>query len=183
MRHLLLFAFSALFCSSAFAAPTAGPQAIAALVDSMNQRVAVGYKVALSKWDSGKPVEDKPREHTVIMAATSLAPGYQVSPQWAEQLFSAQIEANKLAQYVYLADWAAAGKAPGDTRPDLLTEIRPQLDTLQKTLLVQMAAAAPYRQAAQCHTWVARAIAAGAPDNLRRVALVRATAELCTTPH
>lgn len=183
MLRLTLLALGTLLCTTAFASPGSGPEAMGALVSSMDQRVAIAYKVALTKWDSGKAVEDKPRERQVIDAALALAPGYSVSPQWAEQFFSAQIEANKLVQYAYLADWAAAKKAPDDERPNLEKDIRPTLDRLQQTLLEQMADATPYRHDANCKGWVASAIAEKAGDELRKLALVRASAELCTTEH
>ncbi len=121
---------TALLANSAFASPA--PAALAPLLGTIDERLAIADQVALSKWDSGKPVEDRQREREVIAGAVALAPAYKLSNEAVEQFFSAQIEANKLVQYAHLSDWHAQGKAPNDPRPDLVGQIRPQLDQLQK---------------------------------------------------
>ncbi|MDE1168180.1 MAG: chorismate mutase [Pseudomonas sp.] len=140
-------------------------------------------QVALSKWDSHKAVEDRPREKDVINGAIALAPTYKLEPGAVEQFFSAQIEANKLVQYAHLSDWHLQGKAPDSPRPDLVGQIRPRLDELQKHLLQQLADFSPYRQDPQCPQWLAQANKAAAKDALHHLALVRATAELCVYPN
>lgn len=155
------------------------PATLAPLLGSIQERLVIADQVALSKWDSGKPVEDRPREREVITSAVALAPSYSVPPELAEQFFSAQIEANKLVQYAHLSQWALVGKAPDSPRPDLATQIRPRLDTLQKQLLQQLAAFATARSDAHCALWLAQATQAAATDELHRLALTRATAELC----
>ena len=39
------------------------------LLETTAQRLMIGEHVALAKWDSGKPVEDAPREAQVILGA------------------------------------------------------------------------------------------------------------------
>ncbi|WP_263261690.1 chorismate mutase [Pseudomonas sp. RIT-PI-S] len=168
--------------SSAWAAEPA-PAAFEPLLASIEQRLNIADQVALSKWDSKKAVEDRAREREVIAAAVLLAPQYKLEPAFVEQFFAAQIEANKLVQYGHLAEWRLAGAAPDTPRPDLVGQIRPQLDTLQKTLMEQLAAFAGYRNNAACPLWVAQASNSGERDELHRLALIRATGELCVTPH
>jgi chorismate mutase len=79
-----------------------------------------------------------------------------------------------------LSDWHAQGKAPDAPRPDLVGQIRPQLDRLQKRLLQQLADFSPYRNDPQCPSWLAKANKSGAQVSLRELAKVRATAELCS---
>lgn len=159
------------------------PAELSPLLSSIEQRLNIADQVALSKWDSKKAIEDRTREREVIAGAVVLAPNYSLEPAFVEQFFAAQIEANKLVQYGHLNEWRMAGKAPDSPRPDLVGQIRPQLDGLQKTLLDQLAAFAPHRASAACAQWVAEGVNQGDRDELHQLALVRATGELCLGPH
>jgi len=155
------------------------PEALTPLLNAINERLDIANDVALSKWDSGKPVEDRQREREVIAAAVAQAPAYKLSGETVEAFFAAQIEANKFVQYVDLSDWTLDGKAPDLPRPDLAGEIRPKLDRLQKRLLQQLADFAPYRTDPQCPQWLARATHHNKQHPIQRLALIRATAGLC----
>lgn len=172
----LRIAFALWFVS---ASACAAPPTLAPLLNSIADRLAIADQVALSKWDSHKPVEDREREQAVIASVVAQAPSYGLAPAAAEQFFSAQIEANKLVQYTHLSDWQFQGKAPDDTRPDLVKQIRPQLDELQKRLLQQLADFTPQRTDPQCPQWLATAVHEPLNDPLRQLAMIRATAELC----
>lgn len=121
----------------------AAPPALVPLLDTIGERLAIADQVALSKWDSHKPVEDRLREREVIAAAVAQAPAYKLTDDTVEAFFAAQIEANKLVQYAHLSDWRLQGKAPDSPRPDLVGKIRPQLDQLQNHLLQQLANFSP----------------------------------------
>ena len=177
---LPLFLSAIAVCTQATAAPA--PASLDPLLQSIEQRLAVADQVALSKWDSHKPVEDRPREQIVISGAKALAPQYNLDEAIVEQFFAAQIEANKLRQYALLSAWTLAGAAPDSPRPDLAGVIRPQLDVLQKHLLLQLAAFASSRTDPQCPQWLATANHNATTDELQRLALIRATAELCARP-
>lgn len=179
---LPLFLSAIAACTQAIAAPSPAPASLEPLMQSIEQRLAIADQVALSKWDSRKAVEDRPREQTVIAAAVALAPQYQLDGAMVGQFFAAQIEANKLRQYALLSRWTLAGAAPDSPRPDLVGTIRPQLDVLQKRLLQQLAAFAVSRADPQCPQWLATATHKAAGDELQRLALIRATAELCARP-
>ncbi|OLF56616.1 chorismate mutase [Pseudomonas chlororaphis] len=157
----------------------AEPASLAPLLGSIEERLAIADQVALSKWDSHKAVEDRPREREVIAGAVAQAAEYTLDGATVEQFFAAQIEANKLVQYARLSEWTLQGQAPDAPRPDLVGQIRPQLDRLQKRLLQQLADFGPYRHDPQCPQWLARASHDGDRTALRQLALVRATAELC----
>jgi chorismate mutase len=173
-----LFLSAIAACTQAIAAPAS----LDPLMHSIEQRLAIADQVALSKWDSHKAVEDRPREQTVIASAVALAPQYQLDGALVGRFFAAQIEANKLRQYALLSRWTLAGAAPDSPRPDLVGSIRPQLDVLQKRLLQQLAAFAVSRADPQCPQWLAAATHKAADDELQRLALIRATAELCAQP-
>ena len=174
MKRRLLFAL--LFAS---ASANAAPPTLDPLLNSIAERLQIADQVALSKWDSHKPVEDKKREQEVIASVAAQAPAYKLPPAAAEQFFSAQIEANKLVQYTLLSDWQFQGKAPDDARPDLVKQIRPQLDELQKRLLQQLADFTPQRTDPQCPQWLAQAVHEPLNEPMRQLAMIRATAELC----
>ncbi|MGY2200700.1 chorismate mutase [Pseudomonas gingeri] len=163
-------------------APAKAPDALAPLLQAISERLSIADQVALTKWDSGKPIQDTPREQQVIANARQQSATYKLQAEDIGEFVAAQIEANKLVQYALLAEWRAAGKAPVIPRPDLVTQIRPALDQLQTRLLQHYAAFAPYRQDPQCPTWLSQTRDALASDTVHDLALIRATGELCLKP-
>ncbi|MGE1094882.1 chorismate mutase [Pseudomonas zeae] len=175
--HLLTATLLAVLTTSAQAAAPA--ETLKPLLETLNERLNIGDLVALTKWDSGKPIQDSPREAQVIANARTLATERQLDAEDVAQLIAAQMEANKLVQYGLLAQWQASGAAPDTPRPDLGKQIRPRLDELQTRLLQQYADFAPYRHDANCPVWLAKARIGLAHDALHELALTRATGELC----
>lgn len=161
------------------ATPSPAPEALQPLLATLNERLNIGDLVALTKWDSGKPIQDSPREAQVIANARTLAAEHKLDQEDVAQLIAAQMEANKLVQYGLLAKWQAAGAAPDTPRPDLGKQIRPRLDELQTRLLQQYADFTPYRHDPNCPTWLAKARSGLPHDALHELALTRATGELC----
>jgi len=183
MRNVANFLLGSLFvlfatCAQA-AAPAAAPDSLKPLLATLNERLNIGDLVALTKWDSGKPIQDSPREAQVIANARTLADENKLDPDDVEQLIAAQMEANKLVQYGLLAQWQAAGAAPDTPRPDLAKQIRPRLDELQKRLLQQYAEFSHYRQDPNCPSWLTTVRSGLAADALHDLALIRASGELC----
>ncbi|MBY9024494.1 chorismate mutase [Pseudomonas fluorescens] len=158
------------------------PESLQPLVATLSERLNIGDLVALTKWDSGKPIQDSPREAQVIDNARKLATERKLDPEDVAQLIAAQMEANKLVQYGLLAQWQAAGAAPDTPRPDLGKQIRPRLDELQTRLLQQYADFTPYRHDPNCPAWLAKARSGQTRDALHDLALTRATGELCIRP-
>ncbi|MFJ2486672.1 chorismate mutase [Pseudomonas sp. NPDC087639] len=179
-RKLLTSTLLALFaCTAQAASPAPAPEALKPLLETLNERLNIGDLVALTKWDSGKPIQDSPREAQVIANARTLAAERKLDPEAVAQLIAAQMEANKLVQYGLLAQWQAAGAAPDTQRPDLGKQIRPRLDELQTRLLAQYADFLPYRHDPICPVWLAKARTGLTHDALHELALTRATGELC----
>lgn len=176
--HLYICTFFASLIASAQAA-AAPHESLQPLLETLNERLNIGDLVALTKWDSGKPIQDSPREAQVIANARTLASERKLDPEDVAQLLAAQMEANKLVQYGLLAQWQAVGAAPDTQRPDLARQIRPQLDELQTRLLQQYADFTPYRQDPNCPAWLAEARSGLTKDALHELALTRATGELC----
>jgi chorismate mutase len=180
LRNALTCSLLVLFSHAAGAAePPVSSESLRPLLTTLNERLNIGDLVALTKWDSGKPIQDSPREAQVIANARTLATEHQLEPEEVAQLIAAQMEANKLVQYGLLAQWQAAGAAPDTPRPDLAGQIRPRLDELQTRLLRQYADFAPHRHDPNCPVWLAKARQGLALDALHDLALTRATGELC----
>jgi chorismate mutase len=78
------------------------------LVETSARRLFLAKQVALAKWDSQAPVEDTAREAEVITAAIKDGESRGLDRTSVSHFFSAQIEANKLVQYMLLADWNRA---------------------------------------------------------------------------
>src|SRR5260370_28752527 len=128
------------------------------LVQTTAHRLMIGEQVALAKWDSGKAVEDTPREAQVILSAMKDGAAKGLDEASVSNFFKAQIEANKFVQYALPADWYRAGKAPEHAPVDLLKVIRPQLDEVQKSLIAELVDTAAVRRSKTCHADVAKPV-------------------------
>lgn len=170
-----------LACGAHAATPSPAPDSLQPLLVTMNERLNIADLVALTKWDSHKPIQDSVREAQVIANARKQAVTRNLDPDEVAELIAAQIEANKLVQYGLLAQWQASGKAPDTPRPDLAHQIRPRLDELQNRLLQHYADFAPYRKDPNCAHWLAKERSALIKDGLHGQALIRATGDLCVT--
>ncbi|WP_095192628.1 chorismate mutase [Pseudomonas sp. Irchel 3A7] len=181
LPQLLTCALFGLLASGAHAAtPSTAPEALQPLLATINERLNIADQVALTKWDSGKPIQDTARETAVIANARKQAAERRLDPDDAAELIAAQIEANKLVQYGLIAQWQAAHKAPDLPRPDL-NQLRLKLDELQTRLLQQYADFVPYRVDPECPNWLAEQRSSLIKDALHGQALIRATGELCVT--
>jgi len=128
------------------------------LVETTAHRLMIGEQVALAKWDSGKAVEDAPREAQVLQGAMKDGVSKGLDEASVSNFFNAQIEANKFVQYALLADWHRVGKAPEHAPVELLKVIRPQLDEVQKSLIAELLNTAAIRTSKTCHAVVAKAV-------------------------
>jgi chorismate mutase len=186
MRNLFAYAALALALPSlplqaADATHTPAPDALTPLIIKIKQRIDIGEEVALSKWYSGKPVQDTDREKQVIVDATSKASEFWLGKDDVRQFMTAQIEANKLVQYARLAQWHATGTAPEKSGQNLANNIRARLDNLQPELLSTYAAFVPYRKDVDCPTWVKNVTERQVTDPVVAIAMLRAAGELCTS--
>lgn len=122
------------------------------------RRLQIAEQVALAKWDSGKDVEDLPRELQVIQAAVVKGTEKGLTSDLVSNFFRAQIEANKYVQYALLAQWYRDGKAPQHKPINLTEVIRPQLDELQNSLIDELAKTESLRSRKTCRADLARAV-------------------------
>ncbi|MBA8901567.1 chorismate mutase [Phyllobacterium sp. P30BS-XVII] len=154
-----------------------------ALAQAVAGRLQFADKVALSKWDSGKPVEDKEQEAKVIAGVAALPNAEKLDPALIQTFFANQIEANKLVQYELLAEWHRNGEAPKTERPDLVKEIRPTLARYTETLVHELEVVSSLRGSKDCPADLAKAagnvVKAQKLDVLHAIALDRALAGIC----
>ncbi|KXF76871.1 chorismate mutase [Paramesorhizobium deserti] len=171
---------SALLLGSA--APAWCADSIEPLLGLIAERNAIGDQVALSKWESGKPVQDAAREAVVLSGVREQAPEHGLDPDDAARFFGMQIESNKLVQYQLLDEWRLRGNAPDEPRPDLAA-LRKRLDKLQADMLDALQASAPARNAPDCPISTARAVKAYVQahqlDQVHQMALIRSLGDFC----
>jgi chorismate mutase len=157
-KKTLAFFVAWTICSEGRAYPQNARDKLQPLVETSARRLAFAEQVALAKWDSGTPVEDAAREAQVIASATKAGESKRLDPAWVSNFFKVQIEANKIIQYLLIAEWRRQGKAPDHTPVSLAGAIRPQLDKVQDVLIAELAEAAEIRASASCRTDIAKAI-------------------------
>ncbi|MDR0279582.1 MAG: gamma subclass chorismate mutase AroQ [Paucimonas sp.] len=161
----------------AHALPT--PATLSALLDGIDQRLAIAEAVALHKWGTGQSVQAEDREQQVVAQARSQAASHGLDEQRVGDFFNDQIEANKLLQYGALSGWHAEGRVSDNlAQRDLTRDLRPSLDRLRDQLLRQLAAF-DQQKPPRCEQVLAQAIQQRDGDALRNAALTRASGRLC----
>jgi chorismate mutase len=158
--HLMKLAVVAAFAIGGMGAAYAqnAVEQLPPLVATTAHRLMIGEQVALAKWDSGKPVEDAPREAQVILGAVKDGVAKGLDEASVSNFFNAQIEANKFVQYALLGDWYRVGKAPDHAPVDLVKNIRPKLDEVQKSMIAELVDTIEIRKSKTCHADMAKAV-------------------------
>jgi len=170
-----------LISGCATATPPA-PAALRPLIDALGQRAEVANDVALSKWYSGKAVQDSEREQQVILNAENQATAYGLAKDDVRRFMTAQIEANKQVQYARIAQWHATAQVPAEPAASAFQGIRARLDTLQPVMMQKYAAFLPWQHDAACPDWVQAEIHRHTSDPIIVTAMQTATATLCSAP-
>jgi chorismate mutase len=152
----LIVALSIIVEATAY--PQTATDRLQRLVEASAQRLVIAEQVALTKWDSGTPVEDTSREAQVIASAIREGESRGLDQASVSSFFRAQIEANKLVQYSLLAEWHRVGKAPDHMPVNLAVAIRPKLDQVQTALIAELAETVVIRASASCGTDTAKAV-------------------------
>ena len=178
---LMLFTLPLLWGCVNASTPAPAPAELRTLVETIAQRLEIANDVALSKFYSGKPVQDTDRERQVITNAESQAPTYHLEKDAVRVFMTSQIEANKIVQYGRIAQWHDHGHAPAQPAADAMAGIRERLDTLQPRMMKQFAAFQPWHKNNDCSRWVETEILRQTADPITASALQRATHDLCQT--
>ncbi|MCM6776926.1 gamma subclass chorismate mutase AroQ [Nocardia sp. CDC159] len=159
------------------------------VVELALERLETGDTVAAAKWVSAaasgvEPVIDDPvREAQVYDAMVEAGAKLGLPGDWVRQVFSGQIEANKMVQRGLLARWRFDPAAAPTSAPNLLA-VRPIIDRVNGEILAQLAAHRAELSGPHCAerlaTSVFPALTSGRTDALHQAALVRAGAALCS---
>ena len=109
-------------------------------LQSIDARLALMDGVAAAKWRSGKPVLDSARETAVLEQVTAQARQYGLATEPASQWFALQMRLAREWQERRHGAWREQGGLPAGTpAPDLVTQIRPQLDSITAQQLLLLA--------------------------------------------
>jgi chorismate mutase len=157
------------------------------LTDLAVQRILLSDKVAAAKFGTGRPIDDPVRERQVLDQVTTLSTGMGLDPAAGTRFFRDQIDASKIVQHGLYALWTTHPKLRPADRPDLTTEVRPQLDKITTEVLEQLKATAGVRGANRaCDLQLSGAAISAVRhrhlDRLHRDALNVALRSVCTAP-
>ncbi|MGW4848016.1 gamma subclass chorismate mutase AroQ [Nocardia brasiliensis] len=187
-RLATLLVVSAALVMSPLRAEADTPESLDRLVGLVLERLQTADAVAAAKWAGAArtgtepTIDDPAREAAVYDAMTQLGAGRDLPENWVRQVFSGQIEANKIVQRGLITAWRFdAGSVP--TAPPDLLSVRPVIDRVNVEIVDQLAAERGELTAPDCAERVARSVfgvfTAGRTDALHQAALVRAAVVLC----
>ncbi|MFX0573400.1 gamma subclass chorismate mutase AroQ [Nocardia nepalensis] len=176
------------------AAPDSGAQtldddpALDRIVALLTERLDTADAVAAAKWataaqNGGEPsIDDPAREAQVYDSMARLGAERGLPESWIHQVFSGQIEANKIVQRGLVTRWRFDPAAVPSTPPDLAT-VRPVIDRVNAEIIDQLALRRAELTGPNCAQRLASpvlgALTSGRADPLHQAALVRAAAALC----
>jgi chorismate mutase, putative len=152
--------------------------ALQQLLSLSSQRLQLADQVAQSKAQSGKAVQDSPREEQQLQMLAGQAGSHGVGAEQVRLLFAAQIEANKLVQYRLLSR-----PLPDAGQVVDLERIRSRLNQLNLELLRGYAPALAELRVDDCRPRLNQALQRQVRDDrldeLHAIALSRAAGDLC----
>jgi chorismate mutase len=195
-RTLLVAVSAAALLSGAAAAPaaalseapasataSASSHGLTPLTDLFAERLLLADKVAAAKYGTDKPIDDPAREQQILDDVAARATGLGLDPDAVKAVFRDQIEANKLVQRGLYARWDAHPEERPTERPDLVKEVRPQLDRITTELLNTLKDTGRLRTSPSCEPRLAVAAVRSAYghelDVLHVEGLVRALPSVC----
>lgn len=151
--------------------------ALQQLLSLSSQRLQLADQVAQSKAQSGKAVQDSPREEQQLQMLAGQAGSHGVGAEQVRLLFAAQIEANKLVQYRLLSR-----PLPDAGQVVDLERIRSRLNQLNLELLRGYAPALAELRVDDCRPRLNQALQRQVRDDrldeLHAIALSRAAGDL-----
>jgi chorismate mutase len=127
----------------------ADTKALGPLVVLAAKRLVLGVDVAAAKFASGRPIDDPAREQEILAWAERKLNSTETRPGIDIQFFRDQLSANKIIQRGLHTLWRKRpGFIPVSWR-DLTTEVRPQLDVINRHMLLLLMSV-PAVPSAQC---------------------------------
>ncbi|SIP96801.1 chorismate mutase [Chryseobacterium sp. RU37D] len=108
------------------------------LLKLINKRLQVAPLVAKSKWNTKKAIDDPVREKIILDSIEVQSKKMGINRVFAHSFFQAQFEAGKIKQRQLHDKWKTENQGLFNPVPDLATEVRPILDSLNPLLLLQL---------------------------------------------
>ncbi|MEU8112260.1 gamma subclass chorismate mutase AroQ [Micromonospora sp. NPDC048986] len=112
------------------------------------ERLALGDEVAAAKYGSTTPIDDEAREERLLADVVARSREIGIDPSLSCRFFRAQIEANKVLQRRLHALWSDHPELRPRYRPNLESDVRPQLDRITQRMLLRLKALECARKAA-----------------------------------
>jgi chorismate mutase len=142
LAAVVLFGLLATGAPPAAAAPSHAPSrdGLVPVVGLAAERILLADKVAAAKFGTTTPIEDPVREQQVLDQAAALATEAGIDVAETVQFFRAQIEMSKAVQRGLFDLWTRHPELAPTERPDLATEVRPELDRITVQFIDQLAA-------------------------------------------
>jgi chorismate mutase len=167
--------------ASAPDAPAVTGDPLRGLVAVALRRIVIGDQVSAAKFGTPSPIDDPPREQQVLAQVGTSARRAGVDPNEAARFFADQIEASKVVQRGLYQRWTQHPDQAPASRPDLRTQIRPELDTITTQLIEQLKATVGSRHSTSCPAALAAVSmqVGGSLDPLHRDALGTALRGVC----
>jgi chorismate mutase len=170
---------------SGASAVAADHRSLTRLAELAAQRVLIGDKVAAAKFGTDQPIDDPVREQQILESVAARATDLGMDSEATVRFFRAQIEANKIVQRGLYALWTAHPELQPTIRPDLVTEVRPELDRITIQVLTELQGTEEIRaETLECrvHLLLAEitAVLKHHLDALHRQAFTSALVTVCT---
>ncbi|HEY4210344.1 MAG TPA: transporter substrate-binding domain-containing protein [Steroidobacteraceae bacterium] len=121
--------------------------AVVQVLDLMDQRLGLMPAVAATKWQTHAPIAAPDRERVVIKHAGELAAPLGLAADRVEPVFEIQVRLARELEESLTERWQAKGFQYEGPVPDLVTQLRPQIDTVTTRLMRGLYLAAPVFQA------------------------------------
>ncbi|KOG29071.1 chorismate mutase [Streptomyces resistomycificus] len=165
------------------ASASARANSLVPLTDLFAERLLLADKVAAAKYGTDKPIDDPERERQILDDVSARAVALGLDPEAVSAVFRDQIEANKLVQRGLYARWDAHPEQRPTERPDLVKEVRPQLDRITTQVLAELRETSALRAGRSCAPRLTVAAARSAYghelDLLHLEGLARALPSVC----
>lgn len=166
-------------------APTAHADTLSPLtelVDAAAQRLQIAEPVAAYKWNAHGAIEDPARVEQELAKLRADAAGQHVDPDYVARVFGDQINATEAIEYRRFADWKLNPHRVPAAPPDLSAS-RSAIDTLNQTMLSQLAANGDLLRSPACAAQLDAArtavVQARQLDGLYQQAMASATQTYC----
>jgi chorismate mutase len=180
---------TALLIGTIGGAPTASaddPGPLYNLVDTAAARLLTAEPVAAFKWINGGAINDPQRVRQVLDGVGAQASSQQLDPQYVQQIFTDQINANEGIQFTRFGQWKLDPIVAPATAPDLASS-RTAIDGYNRTILNEIALHRDTLTGPACAAALESAesavVSTRALDPMYRLALGVATASYCEDPH